>query len=115
LPFGASNWRRATKADKYTRREAMKFIGAAATVSIVKPAAAESGATIHTVLGPIAPSSLGFTLPHEHVIVDFIGAQKTGRDRWNVEEVVTRMQPLLLAAKQGGAHGFVDCTPAYVG
>ena len=93
----------------------MKFIGASVAVSIVQPAAAESGATIHTVLGPIAPSSLGFTLPHEHVIVDFIGAQKTDRNRWNVDEVVARMQPFLLAAKQSGVRGFVDCTPAYVG
>jgi len=86
----------------------MKFIGASVAVSIVQPAAAESGATIHTVLGPIAPSSLGFTLPHEHVIVDFIGAQKTDRNRWNVDEVVARMQPFLLAAKQSGVRGFVD-------
>ena len=93
----------------------MKFIGASVAVSIVKPAAAEAGRTIHTVLGPIAPSSLGFTLPHEHVIVDFIGAQKTDRNRWNVDEVVARMQPFLLAAKQSGVRGFVDCTPAYVG
>ena len=93
----------------------MKFIGASVAVSIVQPAAAESGATIHTVLGPIAPSSLGFTLPHEHVIVDFIGAQKTDRNRWNVDDVVARMQPFLLAAKQSGVRGFVDCTPAYVG
>ena len=66
-------------------------------------------------LGPIAPSSLGFTLPHEHVMVDFVGAQKTGRDRWKPDEVVARMQPFLLAAKRRGVRGFVDCTPAYVG
>jgi len=67
------------------------------------------------VLGPIAPSSLGFTLPHEHVMVDFIGAQKTSRTRWCPEEVIARMQPYLLDAKQRGVRGFVDCTPAYVG
>lgn len=81
----------------------------------MKPVPGETGTAIHTVLGPIPPSSLGFTLPHEHVIVDFAGAQKTGRDRWNLDEVVARMQPYLLAAKQKGVRGFVDCTPAYVG
>jgi phosphotriesterase-related protein len=48
-------------------------------------------------------------------MVDFVGAQKTSRDRWNPEEVIARMQPYLLAAKQSGVRGFIDCTPAYVG
>ncbi len=81
----------------------------------MKVAPGETGTAIHTVLGPIPSSSLGFTLPHEHVMVDFAGAQKTGRYRWNPDEVVARMQPYLLAAKQRGVRGFVDCTPAYVG
>jgi predicted metal-dependent phosphotriesterase family hydrolase len=93
----------------------MKRLAGAAVFSIMKPVAAATGSVIHTVLGPIAPSSLGFTLPHEHVIVDFAGAQKTGRDRWNPDEVVARMQPYLLAARQRGVRAFVDCTPAYVG
>jgi len=31
---------------------------------------------IMTVLGPIAPEQLGVTLPHEHAVVDFLGAEK---------------------------------------
>ena len=39
-----------------------------------------------TVNGPIAPSELGFTLPHEHVLVDFIGADKVSPDRYDSDE-----------------------------
>ena len=81
----------------------------------MKPALADDGATIHTVSGPIPSSSLGFTLPHEHVMVDFVGAEKTNRGRWDSGEVIARMQPYLLAAKHSGVRGFVDCTPAYLG
>ena len=70
----ASNWRRVTDAYIHTRRKALKLIATAAAFSIVKPVRAETGTTIHTVLGPILPSSFGFTLPHEHVMVDFVGA-----------------------------------------
>ena len=111
----ASNWRRVTDAYIHTRRKALKLIATAAAFSIVKPVRAETGTTIHTVLGPILPSSFGFTLPHEHVMVDFVGAEKTNRGRWNPEEVIARMQPYLLAAKHSGVRGFVDCTPAYLG
>ncbi|MBI1984365.1 MAG: hypothetical protein HYS61_09220, partial [Acidobacteria bacterium] len=31
---------------------------------------------VTTVLGPIAPRKLGRTLMHEHVLVDFVGADK---------------------------------------
>ena len=32
--------------------------------------------TIYTVRGPVAGSELGFTLPHEHIMVDFGGGQQ---------------------------------------
>jgi predicted metal-dependent phosphotriesterase family hydrolase len=46
---------------------------------------------------------------------DFIGAEKTGRHRWEVDEVVRTMQPYLDALKNKGVTAFVDCTPAYIG
>lgn len=48
-------------------------------------------------------------------MVDFIGAEQTNRTRWNSDQVIARMRPFLMAAKQSGVRGFVDCTPAYVG
>lgn len=71
--------------------------------------------TVQTVLGEIPAEKLGFTLPHEHVLCDFIGADKTNRNRWNVKEVVTAMLPHLKALKERGVSTFVDCTPAYIG
>jgi phosphotriesterase-related protein len=69
---------------------------------------------IVTVRGPLPPGELGPTLPHEHVLCDFIGAERTGPHRWNRDAVAERMLPLLRAAYQVGVRGFVDCSPAYI-
>ena len=74
-----------------------------------------SGPFIQTVLGPVPARQFGFALTHEHVMCDFIGADKTGPHRWNVEEVVRTMRPYFDELKQRGVTGFVDCTPAYIG
>ena len=42
---------------------------------------------IQTVRDRIRPGQLGMTLIHEHVMVDFIGADKVSKDRYDVEEV----------------------------
>lgn len=68
-----------------------------------------------TVMGPVKPSQMGKTLVHEHVLVDFIGADSTGDHRWNREEVVERILPFLEEIKEQGVHSLVECTPAYVG
>jgi predicted metal-dependent phosphotriesterase family hydrolase len=70
---------------------------------------------IQTVTGTISARDFGFALIHEHILCDFIGADKTGRDRWNVDEVVRTIKPLLLQVKERGVRSFVDCTPAYIG
>lgn len=70
--------------------------------------------TIQTVRGPIPAERFGIALPHEHVMVDFIGADKTGPHRWNADEVLEVMLPYLQAARREGVSGFVECTPAYL-
>jgi phosphotriesterase-related protein len=70
---------------------------------------------IMTVRGPIAPSELGKTLSHEHVMCDFIGAAKTGKHRYDADDVVETMKPYLEAIRERGIKGFVDCTPAWLG
>ena len=70
---------------------------------------------IRTVLGDIHPSSLGLTLPHEHVMCDFIGAKIIDRSRYDRREVVRVMQPYLSEIRQLGVTGFADCTPAFIG
>jgi phosphotriesterase-related protein len=68
-----------------------------------------------TVLGPIAPERLGRTLIHEHVVVDFIGADATRLDRYDPEEVFLKALPHLRQVKAAGCDTLVDCTPAYIG
>jgi phosphotriesterase-related protein len=68
-----------------------------------------------TINGPVKPSDLKFTLPHEHVIVDFIGAEKYNKNRYNSEDVFNKALPFLQDVKKLGCSTFVDCTPAYLG
>lgn len=75
----------------------------------------DSEGIVMTVNGAIASEDLQFTLTHEHIMVDFIGAAKVSRARYNVEEVIKTALPFLKAAKQKGCNSFVDCTPAYLG
>jgi phosphotriesterase-related protein len=70
---------------------------------------------IYTVRGPIPASQFGFALPHEHIMVDFIGADQTSKERWKPEEVVKTMLPYLKQLRERGVTGFVDCTPDYLG
>lgn len=98
-----------------SRRDFLQTAGVGLLAATTAPLAGQSEGVIQTVLGPIAPSKLGFTLAHEHVICDFIGAAETGRHRWEVDVVVERMEPVLSQLKERGVTGFVDCTPAYIG
>jgi phosphotriesterase-related protein len=70
---------------------------------------------VMTVLGPIAPERLGRTLIHEHVMVDFIGADATGPERYDPEEVFLKALPHLRQVRSAGCDTLVDCTPAYIG
>lgn len=71
--------------------------------------------TIITVSGRIPAADMGFTLPHEHIMVDFIGAGKTGKHRYNSREVVQRMLPFLQEIYDLGVRTVVDCSPKYLG
>ena len=68
-----------------------------------------------TVRGPVDAADLGTTLVHEHVLVDFVGADKVGRHRYEADDVLRAVLPHLLALKARGARTFVDCTPAWLG
>ncbi|MCF2488691.1 phosphotriesterase [Dyadobacter sp. CY347] len=69
----------------------------------------------NSVAGKINVGKLGMTLIHEHVLVDFIGADKIRPDRWNHDEVITKVLPYLLEIKKKGIESLVECTPAYLG
>lgn len=70
---------------------------------------------IFTVNGVINSSDLGKTLIHEHVLVDFIGADKISLSRWEHDVVIKKVLPYLLEIKTRGFKSIVDCTPAFIG
>jgi predicted metal-dependent phosphotriesterase family hydrolase len=70
---------------------------------------------VMTVNGPIHPRDMQFTLTHEHILADFIGAEKYSRDRYNADEVFNTALPYLMEVKRKGCTTFVDCAPAYLG
>ena len=72
-------------------------------------------AKIMTVKGEISAKQMGKTLPHEHVLVDFIGADSVSRDRYDQEEVIKVVLPYLKEIKELGCQTFIECTPAYLG
>jgi phosphotriesterase-related protein len=68
-----------------------------------------------TVTGPVDAQSLGLTLMHEHILVDFIGAEKISRNRYNAEDVFRTALPHLKRVYELGCRTFVDCTPNWLG
>lgn len=70
---------------------------------------------IMTVLGPISASEIGTTLVHEHILVDFIGADSSGYHRWDKQAVIEKSVPFLKALQAKGCETFMECTPAYLG
>jgi phosphotriesterase-related protein len=70
---------------------------------------------INTVQGERPVSEMGLTLIHEHVLVDFIGADSTGYHRWDKDSVVQRVLPFLEEIKARGVKTLVECTPSYLG
>jgi phosphotriesterase-related protein len=82
--------------------------GIAACNSLTKP-------EIMTVLGPVSASKMGTTLSHEHILVDFIGADSTGYHRWDKQAVIDKALPFLEALQANGCRTFMECTPAYLG
>ena len=80
-----------------------------------EPSPPEQQPQIMTVTGPIPASELGSTLAHEHVLVDWIGADSTGYHRWDRSDVINRMQPYLEEIRDLGIQAMFECTPAYLG
>ena len=93
----------------------MKFKIGYCLIFLWSVAPLKMNAQLMTVNGPIASDNMGLALIHEHVLVDWIGADSTGYKRWERVEVVSRALPFLEKAKEYGLTTFFDCTPAYLG
>lgn len=70
---------------------------------------------VMTVGGSIYAADMGTTLIHEHVLVDWIGADSTGYHRWNRTEVVERVLPFIIEAREKGVDTIIEYTPSYLG
>lgn len=81
----------------------------AAVVTVLK------GPHLMTVAGPIDAATAGVALTHEHVLVDFVGADKAGPHRYDAAKVFEAVRPHLARAHELGARLFVECTPEFLG
>lgn len=70
---------------------------------------------VETVLGPVDADELGVVLVHEHVLVDWIGAELTSPERYKPDDVVSLALPYLQRAYDLGVRTLLECTPAYLG
>jgi phosphotriesterase-related protein len=70
---------------------------------------------IMTVNGPVNERNMGVTLIHEHILVDFIGADSINNGRWEQSKVIEKSLPYLKKLKDLGCQTFIECTPAYLG
>ena len=68
-----------------------------------------------TVSGSIPSSEMDVSLIHEHVLVDFIGAEETGNHRWQHEKVIPVVLPYLKEIRELGVQTMIECTPAFIG
>lgn len=71
--------------------------------------------SIMTINGPITPEEMGHTLHHEHVLVDFIGADSVEPPRYNRQTAMEVILPYMKQIKDKGVQTFVECTPRYLG
>ncbi len=97
---------------EFGRRKFLEFVAGAAILGVESRA---DSPAIQTVLGEIQPKELGLTLMHEHVLVDFIGADKIEQGRYSPDEAFNTALPHLLSVRKRGCRSLVECTPAYIG
>jgi phosphotriesterase-related protein len=97
-----------------SRRQFLSALGAGA-FSIPDRARAARMPTVETVRGPVPADRLSVTLAHEHVLVDFVGADKVSPDRYSRNAAFEKALPHLKRIHALGCRTLVECTPAYLG
>ena len=97
------------------RRDFIRIGGTLAASLIWPRTAFANDLKVITVNGPIASHKMGNTLEHEHILVDFIGADQYDPSRWDREEVASQLLPYLKELKNLGCNTLIECTPAYLG
>jgi predicted metal-dependent phosphotriesterase family hydrolase len=101
------------------RRAFLATSAGAAAHAVAAPsrafAAPPPSGTIHTVRGPVDVGEMGVTLVHEHVLVDFAGAERVSRSRYDAGEAFRVILPHLQELRERGCRTLLECTPAYLG
>lgn len=70
---------------------------------------------IHTIKGPVEITSLGLTLPHEHLFTDLRGPHVPDYARGEPSAVVNAVEPYLSEAAAAGVTALVECSTVGVG
>jgi phosphotriesterase-related protein len=96
------------------RRDLLKAGAATLLAASAGANAPDEAGVVMTVRGPIAPDRMGFTLTHEHILVDFAGADAATPDRYRPDDVFKVALPHLEAIRDQGVRTLVECTPAYL-
>lgn len=99
------------------RRTFLRRLGSAtlaAASAISARSASDATRVVQTVRGPVSPAALGPTLPHEHILVDFVGAADVSPARYAADAVATAALPHLRAAHAQGVRTLVECTPNFL-
>jgi phosphotriesterase-related protein len=102
------------------RREFLQVLAAAGLAATATSRAADAlpaarPLLVETVRGPIAAAHLGRVLPHEHVLVDFVGADVVSPSRYDANQVFESVLPHLKRARELGVQSLFECTPAFLG
>jgi phosphotriesterase-related protein len=84
-------------------------------ILLVRCSGPDKTGIIMTVKGPVPAEQMGFTLTHEHILVDFIGADSVSPSRYVRRDVINKAMPFLRKIKELGCMTFIECTPAFLG
>lgn len=68
-----------------------------------------------TVNGAIPADSMGLSLIHEHVFLDWSGADRINPKAWDNDGAFQIILPYLQEMKAQGVRTFLECTPNYIG
>ena len=102
--------------DSLTRRELIGEIGAFLIAGRERQAVSPPPPRlVPTVTGTLGAHRLGLTLMHEHVLVDFIGADQVSPSRYDANQAFSVILPYLVRARADRCETLVECTPAYLG
>jgi len=100
---------------RQARRISRNLFSGIIVVFLLGCAVSSKSVKIISVTGQESPSKNQRWLSHEHILVDFIGADSINPKSWNHDSVIKTMSSYLEEVKNYDVIYFVDATPAYLG